>query len=181
MTTLLQKLFSSNEEKAEHPFFADDEVPCVNTNECHAKAAGKCPFRTRDFEDCAGKECTVQQSEQERFRNTDIFQTLLQKYQKVFGEIIFPDEPENGQSEVRREIYANPAGWMYSHDGLRWRTAPMDIGKIAYENAMFRRIPEGIIVGINEDVKKAPQDFLFSSSVGVFHGRRDGVWFRRKG
>lgn len=57
----------------------------------------------------------------------------------------------------------------------------MDIGKIAYENAMFRRIPEGIIVGVNEDVKKAPQDFLFSSSVGVFHGRRDGVWFRRKG
>lgn len=100
----------NNQYGTSYPFFADDEVPCVNTNECHAKAAGKCPFRTRDFEDCAGKECTVQQSEQERFRNTDIFQTLLQKYQKVFGEIIFPDEPENGQSEVRREIYANPAG-----------------------------------------------------------------------
>lgn len=27
-----------------HPFFTDDEVPCVNTNECRAKVAGKCPF-----------------------------------------------------------------------------------------------------------------------------------------
>ena len=71
----------------------------------------------------------------------------------------------------------------------------MDIGKIAYENAMFRRIPEGIIVGVNEDVKKAPKDFLFSmnnglswtplqeegcpsSSVWLFHGRHDWVWFR---
>lgn len=135
--------------------------------------------------------------EQEKLRNANACQRLLQKYQKVFGEIIFPDEPGEGQSDARRKVYANPAGWMYSYDGLRWRTAPMDIGKIAYENAMFRRIPEGIIVGVNEDVKKAPKDFLFStnnglswtplqeegrpsSSVWVFHGRHDWVWFRLK-
>ena len=171
-----------------YPFFADDEVPCVNTNECHAKAAGKCPFCTQNSEDCADGDCAIHQ---------DTLQRLLQKYQKVFGEIIFPDDPGKGQSDVRRKVYANPAGWMYSYDGLRWRTAPMDIGKIAYENAMFRRIPEGIIVGVNDDVKKAPKDFLFStnnginwtplqeegrpsSSVWVFHGRHDWVWFRRK-
>lgn len=171
-----------------YPFFADDEVPCVNTNECHAKAAGKCPFCTQNSEDCADGDCAIHQ---------DTLQILLQKYQKVFGEIIFPDDPGKGQSDVRRKVYANPAGWMYSYDGLRWRTAPMDIGKIAYENAMFRRIPEGIIVGVNDDVKKAPKDFLFStnngiswtplqeegrpsSSVWVFHGRHDWVWFRRK-
>lgn len=169
-----------------YPFFADDEVPCVNTNECHAKAAGKCPFCTQNSEDCADGDCAIHQ---------DTLQILLQKYQKVFGEIIFPDDPGKGQSDVRRKVYANPAGWMYSYDGLRWRTAPMDIGKIAYENAMFRRIPEGIIVGVNDDVKKAPKDFLFStnnglswtplqeegrpsSSVWVFHGRHDWVWFR---
>lgn len=244
------------------PFFADDEVPCVNANECHAKAAGKCPFCTRDSKDCAGGECAMQQNpdkgkfdsydleyggvrclavnweqrlfifevdgeripfrqlqyveasadtdhirlvigqflklrEQEKLRNANACQRLLQKYQKVFGEIIFPDESGEGQSDARRKVYANPAGWMCSYDGLRWRTAPMDIGKIAYENAMFRRIPEGIIVGVNEDVKKAPKDFLFStnnglswtplqeegrpsSSVWVFHGRHDWVWFRRK-
>lgn len=244
------------------PFFADDEVPCVNANECHAKAAGKCPFCTRDSKDCAGGECAMQQNpdkgkfdsydleyggvrclavnweqrlfifevdgeripfrqlqyveasadtdhirlvigqflklrEQEKLRNANACQRLLQKYQKVFGEIIFPDESGEGQSDARRKVYANPAGWMYSYDGLRWRTAPMDIGKIAYENAMFRRIPEGIIVGVNEDVKKAPKDFLFStnnglswtplqeegrpsSSVWVFHGRHDWVWFRQK-
>ena len=171
-----------------YPFFADDEVPCVNTNECHAKAAGKCPFCTQNSEDCADGDCAIHQ---------DTLQILLQKYQKVFGEIIFPDDPGKGQSDVRRKVYANPAGWMYSYDGLRWRTAPMDIVKIAYENAMFRRIPEGIIVGVNDDVKKAPKDFLFStnnginwtplqeegrpsSSVWVFHGRHDWVWFRRK-
>lgn len=206
------------------PFFADDEVPCVNANECHAKAAGKCPFCTRDSKDCAGGECAMQQNpdqgkfdlydleyrgvrclavnweqrlfifevdgeripfrqlqyveasadtdhirlvigqflklrEQEKLRNANACQRLLQKYQKVFGEIIFPDESGEGQSDARRKVYANPAGWMYSYDGLRWRTAPVDIGKIAYENAMFRRIPEGIIVGVNEDVKKLQRIF----------------------
>ena len=70
-----------------YPFFADDEVPCVNTNECHAKAAGKCPFCTQNSEDCADGDCAIHQ---------DTLQILLQKYQKVFGEIIFPDDPGKG-------------------------------------------------------------------------------------
>ncbi len=78
--------------------------------------------------------------------------TELARYNAIFGDIVFPDQPGEGQSKVRREIYANPAGWMYSMDGLTWEKAPMDIGKIDYPNALFRRIPEGMVVGVNADI-----------------------------
>ena len=60
---------------------------------------------------------------------------LLRKYQKVYGEIVFPDDDIN----VLREIWRNPAGWMYSFDGIQWEAAPMDIGKIDYTHALFRK------------------------------------------
>ena len=60
---------------------------------------------------------------------------LLRKYQKVYGEIVFPDDDIN----VLREIWRNPTGWMYSFDGIQWETAPMDIAKIDYTHALFRK------------------------------------------
>ena len=60
---------------------------------------------------------------------------LLRKYQKVYGEIVFPDDDIN----VLREIWRNPAGWMYSFDGIQWEAAPMDIAKIDYTHALFRK------------------------------------------
>ena len=60
---------------------------------------------------------------------------LLRKYQKVYGEIVFPDDDIN----VLREIWRNPAGWVYSYDGIQWEAAPMDIGKIDYTHALFRK------------------------------------------
>ena len=59
----------------------------------------------------------------------------LRKYQKVYGEIVFPDDDIN----VLREIWRNPAGWMYSFDGIQWEAAPMDIAKIDYTHALFRK------------------------------------------
>lgn len=91
---------------------------------------------------------------------------LLETYKAIYGEIVFPDKPGEGQAKKRRDIYANPAGWMYSFDGLRWQTAPMDIGKIDYPRAMFRKIPAGIIVGVNDTVKKSPGKLLLQ------HGQR---------
>ena len=44
---------------------------------------------------------------------------LLRKYQKVYGEIVFPDD----DIRVRVEIWDNPAGWMYSYDGIQWEEA----------------------------------------------------------
>ena len=46
---------------------------------------------------------------------------LLRKYQNVYGEIVFPDDDIN----VLREIWRNPAGWMYSFDGIQWEAAPI--------------------------------------------------------
>lgn len=60
---------------------------------------------------------------------------LLRKYQKVYGEIVFPDDDIN----VLQEIWRNPAGWMYSFDGIQWEAAPMDIAKIDYTHALFRK------------------------------------------
>lgn len=69
---------------------------------------------------------------------------LLKQYQKYFGEIVFPDS----DIRVRREIWANPAGWMYSYDGIAWEQAPMDIGKIDYTHALYRKgnVKDGIRV-----------------------------------
>lgn len=121
----------------------------------------------------------------------------LEKYRKCYGNIVFPDSPEEGQSEVRRDIYANPAGWMYSMDGLHWEEAPMDIGKIDYRNAMFRRIPTGVIVGASKAVRDNPQEYNFSTNNGytwhplcsdksdtyhhwIYHGAHKSVWFQKK-
>lgn len=120
---------------------------------------------------------------------------LLENYKAIYGEIVFPDKPGEGQAKKRRDIYANPAGWMYSFDGLRWQTAPMDIGKIDYPRAMFRKIPAGIIVGVNDTVKKAPENYYFSTDNGyswsrvynpkkptshnwIYHGRHEWIWFK---
>lgn len=121
----------------------------------------------------------------------------LAQYKKVFGDIVFPDTAGEGQSEIRREIYRNPANWMYSMDGLRWKKAPMDIGKIDYRNAMFRRIPVGVVVGVSKDVSTSPQEYDFSTNNGytwhplcsnesktyhhwIFHGNHEHVWFKKK-
>lgn len=48
---------------------------------------------------------------------------------------VFPDDDIN----VLREIWRNPAGWMYSFDGIQWEAAPMDIGKIDYVHTLFRK------------------------------------------
>lgn len=120
----------------------------------------------------------------------------IQNYTAVFGDIVFPDKSGNGQSTARREIYANPAGWMFSFDGVKWEAAPMDIGKIDYPRALFRRIPEGVSIGVTEDVKMNPQNYLFSTNgstwnplckpdsstwhTWIYHGRHNTTWFKRK-
>lgn len=60
---------------------------------------------------------------------------LLRRYQKVYGEIVFPDD----DIDVLREVWRNPAGWMYSFDGIQWEAAPMDIAKLDYTHALFRK------------------------------------------
>lgn len=121
--------------------------------------------------------------------------TDLNKYREYFGDIVFPDPSGEGQSEVRRNIYANPAGWAYSFDGLRWKTAPMDIGKIDYAKAMFRKIPADVCIGVTENVRKEPKKYSFSLDNGrtwkplydhhdqtahqwVYHGAHEWIWFR---
>lgn len=121
----------------------------------------------------------------------------LEQYARYFGDIVFPDILGESPSEKRREIYANPAGWMYSLDGITWKRAPMDIGKIDYPNALFRRIPDGIIVGITADIKKNPDKYQYSNDNGfswqpvyreddtsshhwIFHGRHDRIWFKKE-
>lgn len=54
-------------------------------------------------------------------------------------QIVYPDKKGEGQSETRRSIYSNPNGWEYSYDGIQWEKCPMDIGKISYSRAMFRK------------------------------------------
>ena len=49
---------------------------------------------------------------------------------------------------------------MYSYDGIHWERAPMDIGKIAYKKAFFRRIPKSVTVGVSTDVQKHPELYL---------------------
>lgn len=95
----------------------------------------------------------------------------LKQYQAVYGDIIFPDCRSEGQTKTRRDIYANPAGWMYSYDGLHWQMAPMDIGKINYSQAMFRRIPNNVIVGVNEQVKTRRRHIPTALIMGT-HGSR---------
>ncbi len=126
----------------------------------------------------------------------DELETDIKKYTAVFGDVVFPDTKGEGQSQIRRDIYANPAGWMYSFDGIRWVKAPMDIGKIDYARAMFRRIPAGISVGKTEDVLKYPKLYSYSTDNGfswkplynecdsashiwVYHGQHDWIWFKR--
>lgn len=121
---------------------------------------------------------------------------ILTEYHSLYGEIVFPDKRHEGQSQIRREIYANPAGWMYSMNGLKWREAPMDIGKIDYPKAYFRRIPEGVTVGVSDEVKQHPGLFEYSNDNGyswhtltidgfpsghvwIYHGDHSATWFRR--
>lgn len=123
--------------------------------------------------------------------------TDLEQYQKHFGNIVFPDPPGEGQSEIRRDIYRNPVGWMYSMDGIRWKKAPVDIGKIDYVNAMFRETPKGVIVGVEKAVRENPENFDFSTDNGhtwrklykadfptghhwIFHGDHSWVWFKER-
>lgn len=120
----------------------------------------------------------------------------LEQYQAVYGDIIFPDQSGEGQSKVRRDIYANPAGWMYSYDGLTWKPVPMDIGKIDYPKAMFRKMPSGISLGTTDDILKNPQMYCYStdngntwkplreddnpsSHVWIYHANHDWIWFKR--
>lgn len=120
----------------------------------------------------------------------------IYRYQKLYGDIVFPDDAGSGQSALRREIYACPVGWMYSFDGLKWRAAPMDIGKIDYPKAYFRRIPTGVTVGVSEEVKRNPALFVYSSDNGyswhdlvvdgapsghvwVYHGDHSAKWFKK--
>lgn len=58
-------------------------------------------------------------------QRVDELEANIQNYTAVFGDIVFPGKSGNGQSAVRREIYANPAGWMFSFDGIKWEEAPL--------------------------------------------------------
>ena len=119
----------------------------------------------------------------------------LLHYMNLYGNIVFP-EKEGGQSETRQEIYSNPAAWMYSMDGIRWRSVPMDIGKINYAKAYFRRIPKGISIGVSNDVKTNPGLYFYSDDNGhswhkltvegfpsghvwIYHGDHSSTWFRK--
>lgn len=121
----------------------------------------------------------------------------LEKYEELYGDIIFPQKPEGLQSYGRAEVYANPAGWMYSYDGIHWERAPMDIGKIAYNKAFFRRIPKGVTVGVSTDVQKHPELYQYSSDNGyswhnlrvddnpsghtwIYHGNHANIWFAKR-
>ena len=55
---------------------------------------------------------------------------LLRKYQKVYGEIVFPDDDIN----VLREIWRNPAGWMYSF----WNGQEKRTPKLLYQATCLR-------------------------------------------
>jgi hypothetical protein len=121
----------------------------------------------------------------------------LEKYKELYGDIIFPQNPEGLQSYGRAEVYANPAGWMYSYDGIHWERAPMDIGKIAYKKAFFRRIPKSVTVGVSTDVQKHPELYQYSSDNGyswhnlrvddnpsghtwIYHGDHANIWFAKR-
>ena len=60
---------------------------------------------------------------------------IAEKISKGVWRNRIPDDDIN----VLREIWRNPAGWMYSFDGIQWEAAPMDIAKIDYTHALFRK------------------------------------------
>lgn len=85
---------------------------------------------------------------------------------------------------------------MYSFDGLKWKTVPQDTGKIDFQHAMLRKIPEGVSVGVTADVKAFPnkyeystdngytwhdlcRDDMLSGHVWIFHGNHDTTWLRK--
>ena len=120
----------------------------------------------------------------------------LEKYKAVFGDILFPAKPGTEEFAKRRDIQKNPAGkWIYSFDGIKWKTVPQDTGKIDFRNAMLRRIPEGAVVGVTNDVKAHPDQYEYSTDNGytwrdlcddvpsghvwIYHGSHDTTWFRK--
>ena len=126
----------------------------------------------------------------------------LKKYQLLYGDIVFPKNDSRvisyGESnrEKLHEIALNPAGWMYSHDGIHWKAAPMDIGKIDYAEVFFRRIPEGVTIGVSTDVRNHPELYQYSTDNGyswrnvciddypsghawIYHGNHASIWFKK--
>lgn len=110
----------------------------------------------------------------------------LNHYQDIYGDILF-------QGDRRRlDVYQHPADYLYSFDGIRWVQCPVDLGKIAYERCVYRKRPEGIIVGVTPRVKRNRALFLFSTDNGVtwrhipegkdgdwvYHGEYPHTWFR---
>lgn len=127
-----------------------------------------------------------------RKETTAELQKQLEQYKSVFGDILFPAKPGTQAFMQRREIQENPAGeWMYSYDGLKWKTVPQDTGKIDFLRAMLRRIPDGVVVGVTADVKSSPNQYEYSTDNGntwrdlcsddvwIFHGSHDTIWFRK--
>lgn len=163
----------------EFEYEPDDEVFPVDELEYIEKAIDTF------LEQEAGKEATAELQEQ------------LEQYKSVFGDILFPAKPRTQAFMRRREIQENPAGkWMYSFDGLKWKTVPQDTGKIDFLHTMLRRIPEGVSVGVTADVKVSPEQYEYSTDNGhtwrdlcpddvpsgqvwIFHGNHDTIWFRK--
>lgn len=121
--------------------------------------------------------------------------TKLERYEQLYGDILFPAEVGTAEWRERCHIKENPAGkWMYSYDGVRWKTVPMDTGKIAFSTALLRKIPNGVIVGVNNDVKNHPEQFSYSNDNGhtwhilcgeyshtwIYHGQHDTTWFKKQ-
>lgn len=133
--------------------------------------------------------------EQEAAKESASLKEQLEKYKAVFGDILFPAKPGTEEFAKRRDIQDNPAGkWMYSFDGIEWKTVPQDTGKIDFRNAMLRRIPEGVVVGVTNDVKAHPDQYEYSTDNGytwhtlchdyvpfghvwIYHG--NATWFRK--
>ena len=121
----------------------------------------------------------------------------LSQYETVYGKIIFPCDDillDTDEAKARKYVYANPAEYLYSFDGIHWMNAPMDIGKIRYWDALFMKRPAGVTVGVSHTMKINPAAFEYSVDNGfswnqlsnskesdwIYHGEHDTTWFRIK-
>lgn len=113
----------------------------------------------------------------------------LSAFKNMFGDIIFV-----GETEQRRKVYEKPWLYMFCDDGIHWEQVPMDIGKINYQTCLYRLIPEGISIGVSQEVKDNPENYLYSNDNGfswysvdkynncswIYHGNHKNLWFKKK-
>ena len=83
---------------------------------------------------------------------------------------------------------------MCSPDDKTWKQVPEAIEKTDCRNMLFRRKPDGYIIGITEDIRKNPWRYEYSRDNGntwndlcsddypahnwIYHGNHSTVWFR---